>query len=244
MTQIASPKGILLDLDNTLYDYKSCHKEGLNAASELFLRETRVDRERFSELYNICRHEINRELNGLASSHNRLLYFQRVIEKTKLGVKARLTLDLYNVYWDVFIRNIRLYDGVFDFLKKCCEKGVKIALVTDLTADVQMKKIAILGLDNYIDAVVTSEEARLEKPLMPIFRLALKKIGVAAQEVWVIGDSMEKDIVGGNSIGATTILFDKEGIGILSGDENDKPMFIVKSFPEIIDMLNKVHHRK
>lgn len=238
MTQIAFPKGILLDLDNTLYDYKSCHKEGLNAASELFLRETGVDKERFSELYNICRREINNELNGLASSHNRLLYFQRVTEKMNLKVNARLILGLYNSYWDVFIENIRLYDGVFDFLKECGKKGVKLVLVTDLTADVQMKKIAILGLDSYIDAVVTSEEARLEKPFMPIFRLALKKIGVAAQEVWVIGDSTEKDIAGGNSIGATTILFDIEGIGNLSGDENNKPQFIVKSFSEIIDLLN------
>ncbi len=238
MTQIASPKGILLDLDNTLYDYKSCHKAALNAASELFLRETGIDNERFGELYNICRREINRELHGLASSHNRLLYFQRVMEKMNLKVNAKLILGLYNAYWNVFIENIRIYDGVFDFIKECRKKGVKLVLVTDLTADVQMKKIAMLGLDNYIDAVVTSEEARLEKPLMPIFWLALKKIRIAAQDVWVIGDSIEKDIAGGNSIGATTILFDKEGSGNLSRDESNKPMFIVKSFPEIIDLLN------
>ena len=119
------------------------------------------------------------------------------------------------------------------------KKGVKLALVTDLTADVQMKKIAILGLDSYIDAVVTSEEARLEKPLTPIFQLALKKIGIAAKDVWVIGDSIEKDIVGGNGVGASTVLFDKEGTGVISGDKNNKPMFIVKSFPEIIDLLKR-----
>lgn len=238
MTQIAFPKGILLDLDNTLYDYKSCHKEGLNASGEFFLRETGVDKERFRELYNVCRREINSELNGLASSHNRLLYFQRIIEKINLRINANLLLSLYDTYWNVFIEKIRLYDGVFDFLKECGNKGVKLALVTDLTADVQMKKIAILGLDSYIDAVVTSEEARLEKPRMPIFQLALKKIGIGAQEAWVIGDSIEKDIIGGNSVGAMTILFDKEGIGNLSGDESSKPHFIVKSFPEIIDLLN------
>lgn len=238
MTQITFPKGILLDLDNTLYDYKSCHKEGLDYVSNLFFRKTGCSRERFIALYNVCRNEINIELKGLASSHNRILYFQRIIEKLNLKMNAKLILDLYSLYWNVFIKSIRLYDGVFDFLKECREKGVKIALVTDLTADVQMKKIAVLGLDNYIDAMVTSEEARLEKPFMPIFHLALKKIEILAQDAWVIGDSIEKDIVGGNSIGATSILFDKEGHGISSGVENDKPIYIVKSFPELIDMLN------
>ena len=39
--------------------------------------------EGFLHLYDLSKSEIHRELSGTASSHNRILYFQRLIEKIK-----------------------------------------------------------------------------------------------------------------------------------------------------------------
>jgi putative hydrolase of the HAD superfamily len=148
-------------------------------------------------------------------------------------------LKLYNDYWESFIENIKLFEGVIDFLMNCREKEIKVALVTDLTADVQLKKVARLGLSGYIDALVTSEEAGAEKPDLSIFRLALKKIELAPEDVWVIGDNIEKDIVGGNLLGAATVYFAFDRKAAMMDNDRKNPSITVNGFREIISMLNE-----
>jgi len=233
------PRGILLDLDNTLYEYQPCHNAALRGTWELFKEHVEIDFDRFKKYYENSRCEINRELSGYASSHNRLLYFQRLIEKLNIGINTQLMLKLYNDYWESFIENIKLFEGVIDFLMNCREKEIKVALVTDLTADVQLKKVARLGLSGYIDALVTSEEAGAEKPDLSIFRLALKKIELAPEDVWVIGDNIEKDIVGGNLLGAATVYFAFDRKAAMMDNDRKNPSITVNGFREIISMLNE-----
>jgi len=207
MKRIPRPQGILLDLDNTLYPYAPCHKRGQEAAWELLRRHIAISFEDFLEHYAAARRSVNNRLKGSASSHNRLLYFQIILENILTVTNADLLLKLYNAYWDSFIDAIRLFDGALDFLKESRRQGIRIALVTDLTADIQFRKLARLGLEPWMDAVVTSEEAGADKPAPAIFLMALDKIGVSPDEAWVIGDSLEKDVRGGNDLGAATFWF-------------------------------------
>ena len=62
-----------------------------------------------------------------------------------------------------------------------------------LAAGFQHGKLAELGLERYIDVLVTSEEAGAEKPSARIFRMALKKAGCRASETLLIGDDRIKD---------------------------------------------------
>ena len=48
--------------------------------------------------------------------------------------------------------------------------------------------------------LVTSEEAGREKPHPYVFMLSLKKLGLKASEVCVIGDSFSKDIFGARNL--------------------------------------------
>lgn len=190
-------KGILIDIDNTLYNYENAHKIAMEA---VFKRvEGVVDTARFKNAFNIAREEIHTRLKNTASSHNRLLYFQKTLEI--LNCKdILLSYELYELYWDVFIENIKLYEGVMDFFIKNHKKK-KICFITDLTADIQYKKIKKMNLAQYTNAIVTSEEAGIEKPDKKIFILALDKIKLSSDEVCVVGDSYEKDILGAKNLG-------------------------------------------
>jgi len=72
--------------------------------------------------------------------------------------------------------------------------------VTDLTAQIQLQKWQKLGLQRYIDFLVSSEEAGVEKPSPYIFELALDKLQLKAHEVIMIGDNANKDIAGANAL--------------------------------------------
>jgi putative hydrolase of the HAD superfamily len=53
-----------------------------------------------------------------------------------------------------------------------------------------------LGLDMYVDFVVTSEEVGLDKPHSAMFSTALTKLNLKNEEVIMIGDDLTKDIDG------------------------------------------------
>lgn len=49
--------------------------------------------------------------------HNRLLYFQKTTELLNC-FNAPFVFDLYETYWNAFIQNMTLFEGVIDFLKE------------------------------------------------------------------------------------------------------------------------------
>jgi putative hydrolase of the HAD superfamily len=51
-----------------------------------------------------ARNEIKKRLGTVASSHSRLLYMQRAIEKLGLGTRILLVLDLEQTYWRTFLQ--------------------------------------------------------------------------------------------------------------------------------------------
>jgi putative hydrolase of the HAD superfamily len=69
-----------------------------------------------------------------------------------------------------------------------------------------------LGLEPYLDFVVTSEEVGSDKPKPPIFLAALDRAGVNASEAAHIGDQYEIDVVGARGAGIKPILIDRYDI--------------------------------
>ncbi|MBW2966245.1 HAD-IA family hydrolase, partial [Candidatus Woesearchaeota archaeon] len=199
-------KAILFDLDNTLYDYNKPHEKALKEVYKVLKQHINISFKKFIKLFNISKAEIHKELAGTASAHNRILYFQRLIEKTHNTVEPKIILKLYSAYWNTFLKNMKIRKDVLNTLKKIRKKGLKIIIVTDLTTHIQLRKIEKLKISNYIDFLVTSEEAGSEKPHSIMFLLALNKIKILPKDAVMVGDNTITDIEGANSVGLDTVL--------------------------------------
>jgi len=200
-------KGILLDIDNTLYAYDQCHEISIRRVFQ-YLKEN-IQVENIENIYTEAKRIVHIELAETASSHNRLLYFQKMCEILKLNPFA-YALELYNIYWDSFLGSMKVFDGVEDFFNKV-SSSTKICFVTDLTAHIQYRKINSLGLFQYVDYIVTSEEVGKEKPHPYMFLSALKKLNLQSNEVCMIGDNFKKDIIGASLLGIKSIWLNREG---------------------------------
>ena len=66
--------------------------------------------------------------------------------------------------------------------------GLRIAVVSNWDVGLH-GHLATLGLDRLVDTVVTSAEAGAPKPELPVFELALARLGVAAERTVHVGDS-------------------------------------------------------
>lgn len=202
-------KGVVFDLDNTLYDYDNAHELAMHALAEYACNHYKITKTEFDEAFNKAKCDIKNQLGNVGASHNRMLYMQLFLEQ--LGKKPVVdALELYDIYWNTFLNVIHLFPFVKPLFTELKSKNISIYMLTDLTAHIQHRKLSRLGIAEYIDAIVSSEEAGAEKPDRIAFERLLSKTTFAPEELIMIGDSLEKDIKGAEKCGMHAIHFCKE----------------------------------
>ncbi len=205
--QQAGLKAVLLDFDNTLYPYDIANDYAMHACILRFLELApaygldEFCAKKFEELYVCARAEIHAELHGHGASHSRHLYFQRTFEKLLGRTCFELSVEFEELYWKTFIPQMEALPAALKFLEAVKQLDLKTCIVTDLTTRIQAKKLVAAGLHKYINYMVSSEEAGMEKPGSKIFELAMRKLGLNADQLIMIGDSHERDIVGAQTLG-------------------------------------------
>jgi putative hydrolase of the HAD superfamily len=207
---LSKKKGVLIDLDNTLYPYHVNHERALATCRELCESKMNISPSQFDEAYAAGRAAIHALLEGQASSHSRLLYFQQVSELLFGSTDVSFALDMEACYWNSFLEEMELFPEAKDFLQNCANQGLKICIVTDLTAQIQMRKWQKLNLDGLIHFLLSSEEAGIEKPASKIFEIALQKMELSKEEVVMIGDNHKKDVLGAQEAGIVAYLVSLE----------------------------------
>jgi putative hydrolase of the HAD superfamily len=109
--------------------------------------------------------------------------------------------------WEVS-ENFDLYEDVVPVLEELRRSGLKIGLVSNGVRDID-EFVQHHGLT--VDAAVASRTHGKVKPDPSIFLAALERLGVAAEETIMVGDTLEDDIEGARAVGIRPILLDREG---------------------------------
>lgn len=220
------PDAVLFDTDNTLYPYDPAHQAAMRAVRVKASRLFGIEQEKFDQAFDAARKSTKERLRHTASSHSRLLYFQQMLEIIGLGSQVLLALDLEQTYWRTFLSNARLFDGVKDLLDDLRIAGIPTAIVTDLTAQIQFRKIVYFGLDHYFDYIVTSEEAGFDKPHAAPFEIAVAKMKPSGSCIWMIGDNPKNDIGGAKkAIAAVTLQKVHDGVEVGEGENQPDATF-------------------
>jgi putative hydrolase of the HAD superfamily len=198
-------RALLFDLDDTLYGYAPCNVAGLAAAHAALARCVQVTPAEFRATHDAVRAELAHELSGQAASHNRALFFKRIVERRVGAGQGQLALELCDTYWRAFLATAQPSPHAHPVLSELRSRHA-LALVTNQTTDTQLRKLEALELEPYFTIVVTSEEAGVEKPDPRIFELALEALGVTPDEALMVGDSPEVDLRGALGLGLRCVL--------------------------------------
>lgn len=201
-------KAILFDLDDTLYPYEENHELALRNAYNYWYELTGDDFQAFRQKYREARTRVKRFLSDTAASHSRPLYFQTMVEREFKRSLAYHAAELTARYWDEFIRVIKPFPHVIEFLKKRSEEGIRLGIITNMSAEVQLRKLHALKIDGHFEIMVTSEEVGKEKPHPHIFLHALNKLQIPPQKAIMIGDSYEADYEPARFLEMRAILLD------------------------------------
>lgn len=245
-------KGICFDLDQTLcnsedylYSSKRNLKNFTNTAEWQVYRFLKpylkiVSWEKFIDTYSLSKKEVKKLIPDSAASHSRYLYLQRTLENLDMRFNPDLVYRANTIYWDYVIDNMKLFPSVLEVLRTLKEHHFKICIVTDLTADIQNRKLQKLNIERYIDYMVTSEEAGKDKPNTKELTLALKKMDLKKEEVIMIGNNPKTDIQLAKNSGIGSILFDFGKVH--KKEDRNNPDFYITKFSNILKIL-KVEER-
>jgi len=86
-------------------------------------------------------------------------------------------------------RELKLFDGVEEMLKKLKENGIKIALATNAYRDSTMQALSHLKIDKYFNDIVCFDEVENGKPAPDMLHLLLERNSVSNRDALFVGDS-------------------------------------------------------
>jgi len=124
----------------------------------------------------------------------------------------------------------------------------RLAVVTNTSVSEEKdvrKALKKVGLEAYFDVIVTSVDVGHEKPHEKIFRVALKKLGVKANEAIMVGNRIKTDVLGANRLGIKTIYFKWNDRYPEKADSPlEKPNYTISSLKELPGILSDLENQE
>ncbi len=223
------PKAILFDLDDTLLiDDSATHAtfeavaamvgEGRPGLAEVAMAKC-VELWKAGVMYPFCRsigiHGYECVWGNFAGKDPRyerlaawcpgfrIDVWYQALEETGLGDRERAQ-RLAELYPGERRKRLDLMPDALEVVRGLREK-YPVALLTNGAPSLQREKIAACALEAEFDAITISGELGIGKPKPEIFRATADKLGVAVTDCVMVGNSLERDIAGGNGVGMATV---------------------------------------
>ncbi len=121
--------------------------------------------------------------------------------------------DLLKLYYDEIYSHRKVYPEMIETLVALQKAGIRMGVVSNTTNPGFMKDYeqSLLKLDPYFEFSIYSSEVPYRKPHPSIFQLALARLNLDPAEVLFVGDNLNADIVGAQSVGMPTAWLNREG---------------------------------
>jgi 2-haloacid dehalogenase len=191
---------VLLDADETLFDFKKAESWALREAFEA--RGLGLD-EGACAAYEEINASLWRRIERGELDQRRLRSerFRLLFERLGLSEDA---ISFGELYVDRLSQAAFLIDGAEELCARLSATR-RLAIVTNGIAQVQRSRLGRSPIAAYIERAIVSEEVGAAKPDPAIFRHACELLGVAEKSrVVMVGDSLASDIAGGIAFGIDT----------------------------------------
>jgi putative hydrolase of the HAD superfamily len=194
------PNLVLFDLDNTLYDYEVANSAGEDALINFLNQNLKLSISELIARLDESRKSVKLTLGSTAASHSRLLYVREFLNSSELNMHATFALECEQVFWRSYMDKMVLFDGVDEFINFLRLSRSKLVLVTDLSTQIQIRKLAWLGLEKAFDRVITSEEAGGDKQTGKPETMVRRFVSPIPGKTWAIGDNDWDHLFSGEAI--------------------------------------------
>lgn len=179
-------KGVIFDLDDTLYSEKEYVRSGYKAISDFLGGGYEEKLWGYFEANKPAIDELLKEIGNLKIKDN--------------------VLAIYRSHKP----EIHFYEGVKELLVELRKNGIKIGIITDGRPEGQRNKIEALGLEELVNDIIITDElggTQFRKPCDIAFRILQNRWRLPASEMVYIADNLEKDFQAPQQLGMKSVWF-------------------------------------
>ncbi|MNN54659.1 Pyrimidine 5'-nucleotidase YjjG [compost metagenome] len=109
--------------------------------------------------------------------------------------------ELKGYYDKNYMSHAKVMNYSLETLEACKSHGYKLGIITNGYSHLQHRKIDLLEIRHYFEEIIVSGDLGIKKPDERIYRIALERLGVSAEEAVIVGDHPVNDIWGAAQVG-------------------------------------------
>jgi putative hydrolase of the HAD superfamily len=203
---------IFFDFGGTLVDYKSISKAEAKTIKSL------VKKLNISNLYKRFQRDFTEKLKSkyLESSSKNYRTSKIILKEILSDLSSEYGFVFNEALYDFFLnewyvchqRYTRMNKHTRRILKYVRKRYQEIGIISDIDTELLKMVLNALKIDRFFSIIVTSEDVSVCKPNFQIFLAALKQLksDYNDYQLYYVGDSYEKDVIGAMQSGMKTIL--------------------------------------
>lgn len=195
-------KGVIFDLDDTLYSEKQYIRSGYKKIGELLGNDDATDK-----------------LWGYFEAGKPAI--DEYLVEVGLENKKAECLNAYRNQ----VPEITLYEGVVEKIHELKRKGIKVGIITDGRPEGQRAKLKALGLNEMVEDIIITDELggiQFRKPNDISFRIMQNRWKLPFEQIIYVGDNPNKDFQAPKQLGMRW-LYVKNEDGLYSSVVDDIP---------------------
>lgn len=205
-------KLVFFDLYLTLIDVSGVNPDELDRSAYDILRNAgyRVEYTGFKDALKTVYGKWRSFRRSQLIEVNPRVWWQEVLLRLRIPAKIKLLNDILSTRHTVFLRKIKLYEDVAQILNYLKNRQILIGIISNCSdAEFAREELEYLGIDGYIDLLITSAEYGRRKPSIKLFEDLLESLPVRNDEIIMVGDDYENDVEPWGRLNVEAYLLDR-----------------------------------
>jgi len=209
-------KGIFIDIDDTLLDYIPCCRAAFDKAMEEIsnVQYPMSNEEQFQLFFAISGRLFSEAKHGLHTIAEVMELYPKEFIAT-IGYPDSAVDPFKHAFRAAWGKTHTLVPGAKETLEYLQNKGYRLFAASNSFGHLQRSRLEQAGILPFFEDTYISMDIGYDKPDIRFYEEALRRCGLQASEVLMIGDSMTTDVLGAQAAGMDALFFDRKNDDLL-----------------------------
>jgi putative hydrolase of the HAD superfamily len=221
-------RAVIFDLDNTLVDFMAMKRQAIDAAITAMIDAG------LQLSPDALRSHIDRIYQEMGIEYQQV--FDQLLQEVLGYVDYRILSAGIIAYRRAREAALKPYPHVTATLMELVKQRIKLGVVSDAPAREAWLRLCYIGYHHIFDVVITYDDTGERKPSPLPFLLALQRLGTQPHETIMVGDWVERDIVGAKRVGMLTAF---ARYGDVFGTQQVEADYVLNDIKELLEIIRR-----
>ena len=216
-------KVVLFDWAYTLVDLVQEDDRAAFKRMIEFLREKEIKLPGFESLFNAYQDLFYGLINESHQTHREACFetvLRHLFFRYKIEIDNRTSWkEILTIYYEVIHGSRIIYPDVAETLRLLSDFGVRMGIISNTTNPefIKDEELHRTELGQYFEFALYSSSTPYRKPHPSIFKAAISRLQVNAEDILFVGDNLNMDVEGPQAVGISAAWLNRNGSSLTGG---------------------------